>query len=103
MKYKANITVELSMFLESIECTNFISAQDMKFLILLPPFFLFEKYIAKQEEIPQVFVYLVTIKAFLFSGYVRLWLLGGKADDSSPFKTEVRMHGAIPPYLHTIP
>jgi len=52
MKYKANIIVELSVFLESIECTNCISAQDMKFLILLPPFFLLEKYIARQEEIP---------------------------------------------------
>jgi len=103
VKYKANITVELSAFLESVECRNCISAQDTKFLILLPPFFLFEKYIARQEEIPQVFVHFITITAFVFSGYVRLWLLVGKADDSSPSTTEVRMHGAIPTYLHILP
>jgi len=103
MKYKANITVELSIFFESVECTNCISAQDKKFLILLPPFFLFEKYIARQEEIPQVYVHFITIMAFLFTGYVRLWLLGGKAEDSFSSRTEVRMHGAIPPYLHITP
>jgi bacteriorhodopsin len=103
MKYKTNITVELPIFLKSVECTNCISAQDMKILILLPPFCLFEKYIARQEEIPQVYMHFINIMAFLFSGYLRLWLLGGKADDLFPSKAEIRMYGAIPPYLHFIP
>jgi len=103
VKYKTNITVELSAFLESVECTNCISVQDQKFLILLSPFFLFEKYIVRQEEIPQIFVHFIAIMLFLLSGYVRLWLIGGKADDSSPSTTEVRVHGAIPPYLHILP
>jgi hypothetical protein len=98
MKYKTKVTLELSIFLESFECTNCISPQDMKFLILLPPFFLFEKYIPRQEEIPQVYGHFITKMAFLFIGYVRMWLLDGKTDDSSPSRTEVRIHGAIPIY-----
>ena len=62
-----------------------------------------KKYIARQEEIPQVYVHFITIMAFLFSEYVRLWLIGGKADESSPSRTEVRIHGAIHPSLHIIP
>jgi hypothetical protein len=65
MKYKTNITVKLSIFLESVECTNCISAKDMKLLILLPPFFLFEKYIYRQEEIPQGYMHFITIMVFL--------------------------------------
>ena len=66
-------------------------------------FFLFEKNIARQEEIPQVYVHFIAIMAFLFSGDVRLWLLGSKFDDSFPSRTEVRMHRAIYPYRHIIP
>jgi hypothetical protein len=103
MKYKANVTIQPSNFLESAECTNCITAQDMKFLILLPPFCLFGKYVARQEELPQIYVHFVTIMAFLFSGYPRLCLLVGNADDWSPSRSKVTMRWAVPSHLHIIP
>jgi hypothetical protein len=59
MKYRTNLTVKLSIFLESVECTNCIAAQDLKLLFLLPPFYLFEKYTARQEELRK-FTYVFT-------------------------------------------